>query len=76
LAALLALVSQLHDRKREVDASLVKIVRLWLTYENRGPAVRQCFFDAAQYLSLMLSVKAGESPVEEEEVQPQEKKLA
>jgi transcriptional regulator with XRE-family HTH domain len=61
LGALMSLVSQLCDRKREVDASLVEIVGLWLSHRDNDPAVKQCFADAAQYLNLMLSAKAGKS---------------
>jgi hypothetical protein len=61
LAALLDLVSQLYNRKREVDASLVKIVRLWLCFPDSDPTVRQCFADTAQYLNLMLLAKAGKA---------------
>ena len=57
LAELVRAVSQLCERKKEVDPSLVKILRLWLLSDDSDPAVRQRFTDAATYLEVGLASK-------------------
>jgi len=61
LAKLLQLVSGLYESKREVDASLVRILQLWCgNHRDSDPAVRQCFAEAAQYLEFLLRTKTAQ----------------
>jgi transcriptional regulator with XRE-family HTH domain len=59
LAELLRLVSELYKQRREVDPSLVWMVRLWLAYQDTDPVVRQCFLDAAKYLEFLIGSRTA-----------------
>jgi len=62
LAELLKAVSELCDRRREIDSSLVQIVRLWLSCDDSDPNIRQRFADAAKYLEVGLAAKETSKP--------------
>lgn len=57
LADFLKAVSELCDRRREIDSSLVQILRLWLSSNDSDPEVRQHFADAAKYIEVGLAAK-------------------
>jgi transcriptional regulator with XRE-family HTH domain len=59
LAKLVKAMSQLCDRRREVDVSLIHILDLWLSHDDMDPAIRQCFADAAKYLDVALTARTG-----------------
>jgi len=59
LVDLAHLVTYLLAREREVDASIVRILRLWLDHDVLDPTVRECFTDAAKYLEIALTTKTG-----------------
>jgi transcriptional regulator with XRE-family HTH domain len=42
--------AQICEKEKEIDASLVEILRLWLAADDSNPAVRQLFADAATYI--------------------------
>jgi hypothetical protein len=55
-------VNQLCNRQREIESSLVQILRLWLGHDVSDAAVRECFADAAKYLDVALTAKAHRPP--------------
>ncbi len=44
--------SQICEREKEIDASLVEILRLWLAADDSNPEVRKLFADAATYIKV------------------------
>jgi transcriptional regulator with XRE-family HTH domain len=64
LAELLKAVSELCDRRREIDSSLVRILRLWLSADDSDPNIRQRFADAAKYIEVGIAMKENNKPAE------------
>ncbi len=62
LAALTEAFNEFWERRREIDASLVRILRLWLLHDDTDPRVRQCFEDGAKYIEMALTTKAEGAP--------------
>jgi transcriptional regulator with XRE-family HTH domain len=60
LAELLRAVDELCTRRREIDSSLGRIVRLWLAHDA-DPRVFQCFSETVQYLEFLLATKLGKT---------------
>jgi transcriptional regulator with XRE-family HTH domain len=63
LAELLKVVSELCHRRREVDESLVRILRLWLTSDDADGDVRRRFADAAKFIEVGLAASGSEVPI-------------
>jgi transcriptional regulator with XRE-family HTH domain len=64
LAELVKLVAILHEREREVDPALPKLVRMWLEHPDTDPKMRQIFRDAAQYVEVLLKANVASVPEE------------
>lgn len=62
LADFVQAVDELCNRQREIDSSLVQILRFWLGHDTSDAAVRECFADAARYLYVALTAKTHRGP--------------